>query len=128
MTSSGDFPLPTIRFGPREFGPAAEPVTGDDLRNGVVYFALQFADPNLLVPIVEPLIFVGRNLRQNDTGSLYFHSFESYEGQVPAPTGRLGPDFQVYHLGETNHIFEYERALDELMRCAIRRKNALDKL
>jgi hypothetical protein len=55
----------------------AVPISARDLRKGEVYFTVQFADEKLLVPIVEPLNFVGRNLEKGDSNALYFQKFGS---------------------------------------------------
>jgi hypothetical protein len=113
-----------VRFEARELKPYAEPVSSTDLREGEVYFSVQFADEKLLVPIVEPLVFVGRNLGEDDTNLLYFQNFESYTvgGRYASVTEENIADFKVRDPEEIKHIFEYERALDALMSCSLRRR------
>ncbi|SRR6266852_2111158 len=112
-----------MRFEGRELNPYAEPVSASKLTQGSVYFAVTYVDDQMLVPTVEPLIFAGRNLDAGDVGSVvYFQDAASYrrgtrhdsianEGEA---TFFAAPD------NEVRHIFEYENALDELLRCALR--------
>jgi len=55
-----------MRFEERELKPYAEPVAASLLKQGEVYFSVQFADEDMLVPIMETLVFAGRNLDPND--------------------------------------------------------------
>ena len=51
-----------MRFEERELKSYAEPVTADLLEEGKVYFSVQFADSDMLIPIMETWVFAGRNL------------------------------------------------------------------
>lgn len=66
-----------MRFEARELKPHAEPVLAEELREGQIYFSLQYADEELLVPILLPLVFIGRNLAESDVDLLYFQNDES---------------------------------------------------
>ena len=112
-----------MRFEARELKPPAEPVSADELREGEVYFSVQFADEKLCVPIVEPLVFVGRNLDEGDTDLLYFQKFESHSTGVRYTSAEgNSEDFEARGPDEIKHIFEFERALDVLLRCSLRRQ------
>ena len=112
-----------MRFEARELTPYAEPVSADSLNEGEVYFSIQYADENLLVPGIETLVFAGKNLDNKDPELLYFQDAESYRQGI-----RYGSDeaekanFQLGRVSKINHIFEYEYALNELMKCSLRRK------
>ncbi len=112
-----------MRFEARELKPYAEPVATGSLQEGEVYLSIQYADENLLVPVIETLVFAGRNLDNKDPELLYFQDAESYLQGI-----RYGFDdaehasFQLGREGTINHIFEYEHALEELMKCFLRRK------
>jgi hypothetical protein len=113
-----------MRFEARDLKSYAEPVSATDLRVGEVYFNVQFEDDKLHIPVVEPLIFLGRNLEEGDTDLLYFQDFESYAMGVRYASA-TEDDAAVFHgcgSDEINHIFEYERALDELLKCSLRRR------
>ena len=113
-----------MQFAARELKSYAEAVSIDDLQEGEVYFTLQFADERMLFPIVAPIVFLGKNLDVGDTDLWYFQDFESYSAGVRYPSATEGDasNFHARGLGDTKHIFEYERALDELMKCSVRRK------
>ena len=78
----------------------------------------------MLVPTIEALVFVGKNREPDDVGEAYFQDVGSYREGVPygwdADDGNAtfysGPE------NELNDIFDYEHALEELMRCSLRRK------
>jgi Clp amino terminal domain, pathogenicity island component len=108
----------------KEVASYASPVTASALKEGEVYFSVQFADEQMLIPIVETWVFAGRKLNPQDAENrLYFQDVESYlqgirHGFPAAETAR----FQVAIEENTKHIFEYEHALEELMRCSLRRR------
>lgn len=113
-----------MRFEARELKEYAEPVTAADLQGGRVYFAVQFLDEQMLIPTVEPFIFLGKNLRTGDVDRLYFQCFESYSRGVrlESATANDQYSFQVTSEQGIKHIFEYDHALDVLMICALRRR------
>lgn len=113
-----------MRFEERELKPYAEPVSANDLVVEQVYFTVQFADEGLLVPILEPLIFLGRDLERPDEGLLYFQYYGSYAvGRRFNPaTGENIEEIHVRGAEDLKHIFEFEKALNELMGCSLRRR------
>lgn len=116
-----------MRFEARNLKPYAEPVLPASLKEGETYFSVQYADEELLVPIVETLVFAGRNLDDNDPALLYFQDAESYrEGIRFGTDGAENARFQLGRDGKLNHIFDYEHALEELMKCSIRRETNRD--
>src|SRR5262245_19860284 len=114
-----------MRFEERELKPYAEPISTTELKEGKVYFSLNFADRDMLIPFLEPLVFIGRNLNSDDVETvLYFQNCESYLNGVrfqSATTQDLEMSFQCGTENQMRHIFEYEHALDGLMLCALRR-------
>ena len=112
---------PSLHFGARELKPYAEPVSSDVLEEGEVYFSINFADENMTIPAMAPLVFIGRNLREEDEGVvLYFQDFDSHkERSRNSLNDRSG--YQSGVEGLFKHVFEYERALEVLMRCSLRR-------
>jgi hypothetical protein len=115
-----------MRFEERELKPYAEPVTPNLLMEGEVYFSVQFADEDMLIPIMETWVFAGRKLDPEDAeGHLYFQDLESYrQGIRYASATAENAHFQRATENSTNHIFEYEHALDQLMLCSLRRRKA----
>jgi hypothetical protein len=115
-----------MRFEGREQPSYAEPVTPAELREGGVYFAVSFVDREMLIPTMEAVVFIGRNLQSGDFGKVYFQDIESYRRGVRYETA-TDDDYAQFSVGseeEVGHIFEFERALERLMGCAIRRKEA----
>jgi hypothetical protein len=113
-------------FEGRELKSYAEPVSPNDLKEGMPYFTITFADREMLVPIMETLVFIGKNLQRNDVGQLYFQDVRSHRDGVRYSPGKKRQDsqFMVYPENNVKHVFEYERALDVLMRCALRCRKA----
>jgi hypothetical protein len=103
---------------------AAHPVSASDLREGTIYFFLNYVDDELLIPTMETVVFIGKNLEAGDSGRVYFQDISSYREGVRYSTN-IKSDYASYYSGsekEVAHVFEFEYALDELKRCAWRRR------
>lgn len=116
-----------MRFEERELKPFATIVLARDLKEGAAYFATQHLDDKMLLPIMRPVVFIGKNLEPGDVGRVYFQDAESYRsGSRRDPsdtdTDALFESFPETKTGEVSAIYEYEDVLDELMRCALRRR------
>ena len=114
----------TVRFEGRELKPHAEPVSASELREGSVYFALNYVDDERLIPVMDTRVFIGRNLEADDEGKAYFQDVDSHRDGVrydPADKDNWAT-FYVDSENELHHIFEYEQALEELMKCSLRRR------
>lgn len=114
-------------FPATELKPFAEPVTSDQMQEGRVYFALQYLDDDLFVPVLRPMLFLGY-LDAERPSLRYFQDFDSFRAGVRF-SNRSEEDsahFEVYGPDEGKHIFEYARALDCLMRCTLNRSEAAD--
>src|SRR5947207_749416 len=114
-----------MRFEARELRPYVEHVAVTDLREGGVYFIVWFLDDEMLVPELRPVVFVGRNLTPGDTRKLYFQDVVSYQAGVRYETAKTIDDaeFQCFFEDESSGVCEYERALDELLHCSLRRNH-----
>jgi hypothetical protein len=113
-----------MRFEERELKPYAEPISAGELKEGSVYFSVNYVDEAMLIPVVEPVVFIGSNLDADDHGRVYFQDIESYRAGVRHDTASAD-DQATFLTGSDKrigHIFEYESALDELLRCALRRR------
>ena len=110
-------------FGERELKDYAEPVEAAALNVNRIYFSLQFLDAAMLIPILEPLVFVGRDLLTGDQGRLYFQTYESHcHGlRFDSTDNRQRKHFQILLPANLNHIFEFERALNLLLTCSLKR-------
>src|SRR5256885_10515772 len=110
-----------MRFEERELKSYAEPVLAGLLKEGEVYFSVQFVDEDMLIPTMETWVFAGRRLDPKDVEDhLYFQDVESYRLGIRYAFATAGnAHFQVAREENIKHIFEYERALDELMKCSL---------
>jgi hypothetical protein len=101
----------------------AESVSPHELQIGAVYFSVQFVDDDLLIPVVEPLVFIGRELMRDDSGILYFQDAESYRDGVRFESSSSeDTSFVAQDENEVKHIFKYDQALEVLQGCSLRRK------
>jgi hypothetical protein len=112
-----------MKFEGRELKPYAEPLSHRDLCEGHTYFFLTYVDEELLVPSLQPVVFIGRDLEEGESGRVWFQDYESHRegiryGQPNASEGVFYSGMQE----ETGHVFEYEQALNLLMLCSLRRR------
>ena len=114
-----------MRFEERELKPYAEPVLPDQLQEGKVYFSVIFLDTDGLVPIMEPRVFIGPKA-EPESNELYFQDFHSYQRGIRFESPNA-EDEATFETGAGRYMFEYERALDVLMSCALRRRNFPNK-
>jgi hypothetical protein len=114
-----------MRFDARDLTSYARPIETNALVPGETYLSIQYVDDALLIPTIETMVFVGRNLEPNDTDFLYFQDVECYLKGMEygsKPLKEIG--FRPFQEKGAKHIFEYESALDELMKCSLRRRAA----
>src|SRR5260370_33529410 len=104
----------------REVKGYAEPVLPEHLREGEVYFAVVFLDKDSLVPTMEPRVFVGMKA-ESDGNKLYFQDFVSYQRGIRFESPNAD-EAATFVTGVERYIFQYEKALDVLMACALRRR------
>ncbi|HZE68521.1 MAG TPA: hypothetical protein VE135_03220 [Pyrinomonadaceae bacterium] len=112
-------------FEGRELSTSAEPVSSTELQPGEIYFAVNFVDHEMLIPIVETLVYIGRNLEPGDIGKVYFQDIESHRegvGYLSSSKDNLAR-FLGGSQNELGHIFTFEKALDVLLGCSLRRRN-----
>jgi hypothetical protein len=114
-----------MRIEGRELKPYTEPVLSNELQEGRTYFSLTYSDEDMLIPVLTPLVFVGRNLADGHAG-VYFQDIDSYRQGIRFDSAdeEHSATFEVCLENEINHIFTYEHALDELLNCSLRRKSA----
>jgi hypothetical protein len=113
-----------MRFEERELKPFAEPITVDELTEDSVYFLVNFVDDDMLIPQMETLVFIGKNLEDNDTNFFYFQDIDSYQEGVRITSSNSDnyATFSKCTINELNGIYNFENALDVLMWCLLRRK------
>ena len=115
------------RFEERELNPESEPVRIGDLAEGAVYFFVEYVDDERLIPVLDTVVFIGRNLEAGDAGKVYFQDALSYDEGVGYGEPD-NPDWAAFYIeseNELRNLFEFEQAIEELMRCSVRRKTAV---
>jgi hypothetical protein len=112
-------------FEERELKLYAEPMSAADLELAATCFTVQFLDGDMSIPEMEAVVFVGRNLDAGDERTVYFQDAGSYRGVIrfESAAAEDGAVFYAQSEDEINHIFEFERALDILMNCSLRRRH-----
>ena len=117
-----------MRFEARELKAYAEPVPVGEFKEGAVYFLLEFLDIDMHVPRMEPVIFLGRNLEDGDVSQLYFQDAVSYRKGIRYgdEAGEASEEAVFIQTPETRGrpLYEYESALDILLSCSLRRREA----
>lgn len=119
-----------MRFESGELKPYAEYVLTDSLEEGTIYFYVTFVDDGMLVPILEPLVFIGLDLECGDVGKVYFQDASSFLDGIRYSGNRSEieetkphRDALIYSFpADAGHVLEYERALDILLSCALKRR------
>jgi hypothetical protein len=112
-----------MHFPGRDLKSYAEPVVPERLVVGDVYFSVQYHDQDLLAPVVEALVFLGNNLDPGPEGvGHYFQDAGSFLAGVRYESTDE-EDAVIYRQreGQVKHIFEFDHALDELLKCSLRR-------
>lgn len=125
MSSFLDCLLPyhkPMYFDGRALKPYSEPVQAQDLEEGRVYFSVNFLDSEMLIPVVEPVVFIGWDKERGDKGQVYFQDAESFLNGVTAGSPRSEEATLIKGPGDSlGHIFDFPQALDVLLSCSVRR-------
>jgi hypothetical protein len=117
-----------LRFETRVLPPTGEYVKSKDLREGETYFVVDYSDADLLIPQLTPVVFVGRDVETMGSGEVYFQDIDSYLAGVRLDNGDVdhGDDAErgLLHKFAQDQpaVFDYESAVDELLRCYLRRR------
>jgi hypothetical protein len=112
-----------MRFEGRDLKPYSEPISSSALVEGEVYFSVGFVD-DMLVPMMETLVFIGRNLDAGDDAHLYFQDIESHRRGIRYPGGDDHKGVARFIRTAERHggqVFDFEHALNELLSCSLRR-------
>jgi hypothetical protein len=119
-----------IHFEARDVNPWAEYVDANDLVEGRTYFTVDFVDPEMLVPELLPLVFIGVDLEPGDSRILYFQDASSYiagtrYGWTPPSddTDVVPAAFQAIER-DSPFVQTFEQALNSLLRCSVARCKA----
>lgn len=97
-------------------------VSTKKLTIGNFYFSVCYLDDECVVPEIESLIYIGRNLGGEQDGSLYFQDAQSFV-RVGAFPNTSSADVRVTVTGTEPppNLFELDGMVDELTRCLLRR-------
>src|SRR6185369_10461802 len=113
-----------MRFEARELPVYAEPVSFGDLKKDSIYFFVNFTDEGMLIPTVDTVVYIGDNLEQGDVDQVYFQDIDSFNRGVKYGFEDDGgcAMFQSGSESELGHVFTFEKALDQLLKCSLRRE------
>jgi hypothetical protein len=121
--------MTTDRFEGREVKIYAEPISANELRIGSIYFFLNFADEDLLIPVMSTVVYIGENLEPEDETQVYFQDIDSFNRGVRYG-GEGDGGYALFETGSKNelgHVFTFDRALDELLACSLRRRKVTEQ-
>jgi hypothetical protein len=119
--------IPKLQFAARELHPWLRTVRFDELVVHDVYYGIDYLDERLQLPHIRTLVYLGIDLCDGDKNKVYFQDLDSFAAGVTLA------DFEEpvtsahgsFYTGSSDHlgwIFNFEDALEELMRCSLRRQ------
>lgn len=109
-------------FEGRKLTSYSQPVSPDKLVVGKVYYLLGFMDHKAV--LFEAYQFIGRNLETEDQDRLYFQTYASYKQGLRWSTSSTDDDMREFLCqpqDELGMIFEFEHALNELLKFSLRK-------
>jgi len=141
--------IPSIHFEARELNPNPEPMTAGSLREGSIYFPVSYADDTRLVPMMKAVVYAGQDIAESGNVLYRFQDVNTYEMGVQfgseiepgelysaedweelPPPGCEIPYEPIIFWSRTEEdledIFDYKGAVEEWMRCSLRRKAAAE--
>jgi hypothetical protein len=90
---------------------------------GQLYFMVQYIDPDLLVPVVQSVIFIGKNVDGEGEDLWYFQDVESHSTLGEYPNAEVGPgDIFVLPEEGLSSIVVLDAVVKDLSECLDRRK------
>lgn len=113
-----------FKFDQREIPSYARPIPSDQLVEGETYFHVSYVDRNMKIPTVSSLVYVGKNFGDDEVSTLYFQDVESYLAGVRITDENQDPGsarFESWPEDGFHAVFDFEHALEELMKCSLRR-------
>lgn len=102
----------------------AQPVAIGELRVGELYFIVNYVDAHLLVPSMEPVVFIGVGHPSVGKRMFAFQDASSYFGGIEPDHASVDTPVRVdaFKRNGLGSVFKFQGALDELLRCAMRRE------
>lgn len=97
-------------------------MTSAELVVGQVYFSVSYVDDACCKPIVDSLVYIGKDIGGEVSGALYFQDLESFHhaGSVIDKPNNDATVIETEAEPPPN-LFDLRGVLDELARCAARR-------
>jgi hypothetical protein len=106
----------------------SEPIDLSELKQGNLYFMLNYFDEEVLIPELQTLVFLGREVTGEKNSLLYFQDIESYTTRGPYPNSADRPgDFFDCTDDQLGCIFRLDKAVLELQHCMRRREKMMPK-
>ena len=104
-----------------------ESVRDSELREGEIYYQVTYLDDLTLVPVLQPYVFIGRDLSEGDEQQLYFQDATSYAAGIRFETALdggvdIGNAYIISGSPGDVHVMEFEAALKALIKCELRRR------
>lgn len=130
-------------FPGRDVSEYAQHVCADELVVGNVYFLIHYHDEQLLIPTVEPVVFLGKNISgrpEQGSGDVFvFQDYPSYRNGMPyhpyaesdsesdgeSADGLRRAVFQDGPEQMLSMVFDFDHALESLLGCSIRRAGSV---
>lgn len=112
-------------FPARDLPSFSQPVIAESLMQGEIYFAISFSDMTMSIPSLTPLVYLGRKLEPDEDDDLYFQDLDSYlhGARFGTPTEYPGATI-VLEPPTGPQVYEYDRALDQILLCSLHRNSA----
>jgi hypothetical protein len=119
----------TMRFEARELKSYAEPISAEELKEGSIYFFVNFVDEEMLIPRMETIVYIGENLEPGDEDNVYFQDIDSFNRGVryDGEGDREPAFFQTASKYKIGPVFTFEHALDVLLSCSLRRQKLMQR-
>jgi hypothetical protein len=104
-------------------------VSVSKLAIGDLCFSVSYLDEAKRLPVVESLVYIGKDLGGESDGSLYFQDVDSYYVSGPLTsfaTYSADVDAHITTTGPVppRNLFGFDGLLDELSRCGARNRRA----
>jgi hypothetical protein len=116
-----------MRFEIDDLKPYKEPVRDEELREGEIYFTVDYLDDLMLVPTLQPYVFIGRDLGEGDEQQVYFQDGASYAAGVRFKNAvedavDIGNAYIISGHSSDVRVMHFEEALKTLIKCELRRR------
>lgn len=117
-----------VSFEISDVKPYVEYVRSEELREGEIYFKVRYLDDLSLVPVLQPYVFIGRNLNDEDQDEVYFQDAASYAAGVRFDDAcdevDIGGAYVFSGSASDGHVMQFAEALSALVKCELRRREA----